>query len=72
MDKEVKWLKIIANLNFYKAKHGTAPHKPLLLLVVIDLVESGELASEVLEGSDPFHSAHAAIPVVVVSACLSR
>ena len=49
MDKEVKWLKIIANLNFYKAKHGTAPHKPLLLLVVIDLVESGELASEVLE-----------------------
>ena len=23
-------------------------------------------------GSDPFHSAHAAIPVVVVSACLSR
>ena len=24
------------------------------------------------EGSDPFHSAHAAIPVVVVSACLSR
>ncbi len=32
MDKEIKWLKIIANLNFYKAKHGTAPHKPLLLL----------------------------------------
>jgi hypothetical protein len=24
------------------------------------------------DGSDPFHSAHAAIPVVVVSACLSR
>ena len=49
MDNKVKWLKVLANLNLYKAKHGTAPHKPLLLLVVIDLVESGELASKVLE-----------------------
>jgi putative restriction endonuclease len=49
MDKQEKWLKTMANLNLYKAKHGTAPHKPLLLLVVIDLVESGELSTEVLE-----------------------
>jgi len=36
------------------------------------LPSAGDSATPPDEGSDPFHSAHAAIPVVVVSACLSR
>jgi putative restriction endonuclease len=35
------WLSRIARLNVYRAKGGPAPHKPLLLLVVLDLAEEG-------------------------------
>src|SRR5438105_4497983 len=49
MDTKPHWMKRLAKLHPYNAKHGTAPHKPLLLLVVMDLAESGELSKEVLE-----------------------
>jgi putative restriction endonuclease len=39
-----RWLKIAANLRVDR-KHNTAPHKPLLLLVVADLAEEGTLTS---------------------------
>ena len=38
------WLGKLADLNISRS-HGTAPHKPLLHLVVIDLFEAGRLAS---------------------------
>lgn len=38
------WLEKIARLNVYRAKGGPAPHKPLLLLLVLELAEKGELA----------------------------
>jgi putative restriction endonuclease len=38
------WLSKLANLNKDRSR-GTAPHKPLLHLVVIDLFEGGKLAS---------------------------
>ncbi len=37
------WLSRISNLHLYHAKHGRAPHKPLLLLVVLELAERAEL-----------------------------
>lgn len=38
------WLGKLANLNVARtAKRGIAPHKPLMLLTVIDLVESGDI-----------------------------
>jgi putative restriction endonuclease len=43
------WLRIFARLNVYRAKGGKAPHKPILLLVVIDLAELGELLDGGLE-----------------------
>ncbi len=43
MPSREDWLNQIAKLRLYVAKHGTAPHKPLLLLVVLDLVQRGEL-----------------------------
>jgi putative restriction endonuclease len=42
------WLGKLTRLRVYKAKHGNAPHKPLLLLVVLELGEQGELTQEVL------------------------
>ncbi len=33
----------ISDPNYYRAKHGRAPHKPLLLLVVLELAERAEL-----------------------------
>ena len=43
-----KWLAQIASLNVYRAKHGVAPHKPLLLLVLLDLAEKQELQGDIL------------------------
>ena len=37
------WYGKISKLNVFKARNGIAPHKPLLLLVIFDMVESGEL-----------------------------
>ncbi len=42
------WLRKLAHLNVYKAKHGLAPHKPLLILVLLEMAERGELPSELL------------------------
>ncbi len=36
-------LKQLTTLRVYKAKHGHAPHKPLLLLVFIELAQQGKL-----------------------------
>ena len=41
------WLERLANLNIDRAR-GAAPHKPLLLLVVFDLVEEGKLTGGML------------------------
>jgi putative restriction endonuclease len=43
-----RWLEKLANLNVYRAKGGAAPHKPLLLLVILELAEQGLLPRDVL------------------------
>jgi putative restriction endonuclease len=43
-----QWLAKMANLNVYRAKGGPAPHKPLLLLVVLELAEQGLLPKDIL------------------------
>jgi putative restriction endonuclease len=43
-----QWLAKIAKLNVYKDKHGMAPHKPILLLVVLELAEQGLLPRKTL------------------------
>ena len=43
-----EWLGKLAALNVYRAKGGPAPHKPLLLLTVIELAEEGSLPAELL------------------------
>src|SRR5882672_1631167 len=43
-----QWLAKIAKLNVYRAKGGPAPHKPLFLLVVLELAEQGLLPKDVL------------------------
>ena len=48
MDIKAYWLKQIATLKVDKARGDPAPHKPLLLLVVLDLVEEGFLEQEIL------------------------
>lgn len=42
-----RWLGVLSDLNYDPAS-GVAPHKPLLLLVVCDLVEEGKLAGAIL------------------------
>ena len=42
-----RWLSVLSNLNYDPAS-GIAPHKPLLLLIVCDLVEEGKLAGAIL------------------------
>jgi putative restriction endonuclease len=32
----------------YRAKHGSAPHKPLLLLVILELAENGDISDQTL------------------------
>src|SRR5215472_1403926 len=43
-----EWLTKFANLNIDRASGDPAPHKPLLLLVVLELAEQGLLPKEVL------------------------
>ena len=42
-----RWLNVLSDLNYDPAS-GIAPHKPLLLLVVCDLAESGKLDGAIL------------------------
>jgi len=42
------WLRKIASLRLDKARGDPAPHKPLLLLAILDLAEQGELSAGVL------------------------
>jgi putative restriction endonuclease len=42
------WLGRISKLNVYKAKGGPAPHKPLLLLVLLETAEQGSLPEKTL------------------------
>jgi putative restriction endonuclease len=39
------WLHKLATLRIDRARGNPAPHKPLLLLVILEMVENGELAS---------------------------
>jgi putative restriction endonuclease len=48
VDIKAYWLKKIATLKVDKARGDAAPHKPLLLLVVLDLAEEGLLEQEIL------------------------
>ncbi len=41
-----QWLAKLAKLHVYRTKGGPAPHKPLLLLVVLELAEQGLLGKE--------------------------
>ncbi len=43
-----RWLAKLAKLNPDKARGDPAPHKPLLLLVLLDLAEQGQLPQDVL------------------------
>jgi putative restriction endonuclease len=43
-----RWLERLSRLNVYRAKGGAAPHKPLLLLVILELAEQGLLPRDVL------------------------
>lgn len=46
-EKRSDWLGKLANLNVARTKaRGLAPHKPLMLLTVIDLVEAAEIGAE--------------------------
>lgn len=42
------WLRVFGRLNVYRARGGPAPHKPLLLLVLLEMAEKGELPAKVL------------------------
>src|SRR5438046_3072488 len=42
------WLSRLAKLNVYRAKGGLAPHKPLLLLAILELAEQGRLPADIL------------------------
>ncbi len=42
-----RWLNVLSDLHYDPAR-GIAPHKPLLLLVVCDLVEEGKLRGSLL------------------------
>lgn len=48
MDINAYWLKQLATLKVDKARGDPAPHKPLLLLVILDLAEEGQLEQEIL------------------------
>jgi predicted restriction endonuclease len=43
-----KWLSKLAKLRVNRSQ-GLAPHKPLLLLVVLEMIEQGDLASPILK-----------------------
>lgn len=42
------WLRRLGHLKVYQALHGRAPHKPILLLVILELAGRGELPVETL------------------------
>jgi hypothetical protein len=48
MSSAKAWLGKMARLHVYKSKDGPAPHKPLLLLVVLDMAEAGTLPHKTL------------------------
>jgi len=43
-----QWPKGIGKLNVYRAKGGPAPHKPILLLVLLELAERQQLSGPLL------------------------
>jgi putative restriction endonuclease len=46
MDNRNTWLKRLANLNVARTeRRGLAPHKPLLLLALMDMIEDGNITS---------------------------
>jgi putative restriction endonuclease len=45
-DQREKWLRKVAKLRVDRARGNPAPHKPLLLLVIFDLAEAGQLLSQ--------------------------
>jgi putative restriction endonuclease len=47
LNTESKWLATLGKLRVNRSQ-GLAPHKPLLLLVVLEMIEHGDLASQVL------------------------
>lgn len=47
MDNANHWLQVLSKLRVDRSK-GVAPHKPLLMLVLLEVVEYGELQSDVL------------------------
>src|SRR4051812_15293140 len=49
MDDQARWLSVMGRLNVSRSKSGPAPHKPLLLLVLLELSEQGELPAGVLQ-----------------------
>ncbi len=48
MPSEEDWLTRISKLRVYNAKGGPAPHKPLLLLVLLEIAEQGLLPEKTL------------------------
>ncbi|MFO0014213.1 MAG: HNH endonuclease [Planctomycetota bacterium] len=48
MNTQSKWLSKLAKLRVNRSQ-GLAPHKPLLLLVVLEMLEQGDLASPILK-----------------------
>ncbi|WP_169974455.1 hypothetical protein [Tautonia rosea] len=42
------WLRVFGRLNVYLARGGPAPHRLLLLLVLLEMAEKGELPARVL------------------------
>ena len=49
MDDQARWLSVIGRFNVSRSKSGPAPHKPLLLLVRLELSEQGELPARVIQ-----------------------
>jgi putative restriction endonuclease len=43
-----RWLQVLGRLNVYRARGGPAPHKPLLILVLLEMAEKGDLPAMVL------------------------
>ena len=48
LDSQSRWLTILGKLRVNRSQ-GLAPHKPLLLLVVLEMIENGDLRNPVLK-----------------------
>ncbi len=48
MDLQSRWLAILGKLRVNRSQ-GPAPHKPLLLLILLEMIENGDLQSRVLK-----------------------